>query len=776
MKRKYTLLFAALSFTFTAAAQHPGGVLDSLTCWLRANDGITLNATNQVVTWNEYSGNPTLGNFSTQGAAINKPTHVAPTVDPDGINFNPYVQFNSTSTPNSISSANAVTGTSFLDPTKNTIFQVINLKQATGTGVWVKWQYSANPYSSPRLGNEINNGSNPGQVRFDFRNNNLYSASNILNQHTLMTQRITSTDKIIRLTGMQNAITATTGTFSPSSSTGKLTLGAEPYGDDYPTNVDIAEFIIYKRELTEFEIQKIESYLAIKYGVTLDQNTANNNYYASNGTVLWNSTANTGYRNNITGIGRDDASALNQKQSRSINNGSIITIYKGNSYTAGFPTENNLNTNNFSSDGSYLVFGDNNGGLVMNNCGDNGRVVRINRAWKMIATGNDGLATIAGNKSFLPANITHLLVADDENFNVNAQTVALNDDGTQLFAAYNFTGIKYFTFSSEPINLNAIIDTVCFGGKGNIITNPVGGFVPISYSWNSVPVQNTHSLVNVTPGNYTVTINQGGICTYTETHSILGSPSSVGIHNVIMEPSICTSQMGSIQVYAMGGTSPYTYSINDGLFQTSASFNNLRAGKYKVTVKDALGCTAEIVLDLSAEQRELTPTVETKDAWCDAGGGAGYALIKPESGTAPYTYTWDNGIGLHGNIHNNLTKGKYTVKVADYFGCEGSVTFDINEIPCCTYHIVNAFSPNNDGLNDIFVGYTTTPIPQFVMKIFDRWGATVFVSGNYDKGWDGKDYKSGIDREVGVYYYYIEYLCPLQNEKQILKGEVTLMR
>lgn len=97
----------------------------------------------------------------------------------------------------------------------------------------------------------------------------------------------------------------------------------------------IAELIIYNTGLTVANRNKIESYLAIKYGVTLTQTTPTN-YTASGGTILWNATAGSGYNTNIAGIARDDGFSLSQKKSQSTSNtGDIIIEFTG----ASFPTD-----------------------------------------------------------------------------------------------------------------------------------------------------------------------------------------------------------------------------------------------------------------------------------------------------------------------------------------------------------------------------------------------------------------------------------------------------
>ncbi len=772
------LLISTLFFTNALWAQRPGGVPDSLNTWLKANEGVTINATNQVTLWTEYSTAGILGNFSTQGAAINKPSHVAPILNPNGINFNPYVVFNQGTGANSISSGNAVAGTALLNATAgNTIFQVFNLKQSVGTGVWLKWQWASNPYSGPRLGNEVNNPGNLGRVRFDFRSPNLVTPENVLNRHSIVTQGNTTTTKFIRLDGRESISAPITGTFSPGTTTGRLTVGAEPYGDDYPTQIDHAELIIYKRELTPAEINKVESYLAVKYGFTLDQTVAGNNYTASNNTIVWNAGTNNLYNNNITGIARDDASALYQKQSKSINAGTFVTILKGN-YAAGiFPQTNNLNTKTFSSGLNYIIFGDNTGPLVLNVCASGGRAVRMARVWKIVTTGSDGNATIAATKANLPAGANTLIVSTDPTFNTNCVFIPMDDNGVELYANHSFSGEQFFTFGSAEMNLNAVADTICFGGLGNISLNPTGGLDPISFSWNSTPPQNTMNLTGVPAGTYRVTVNHGGnLCSFSENLTIQGAQSAIGIGFLQTTGALCNAAQGSFTVLPTGGTPPFSYSIDGVNYQSSNTFNGIRPGTYQLRIRDRNNCSKDTAVVIASIAKELEASVETRDAFCDAGGGMGYAKLRIENGNPPFSFVWDNNIGPYSNRHENLSKGIYNVNFTDVNGCAGNTSFEIKEIPCCSYFIPSAFSPNGDGLNDVFIGVASAPLPYFHITIFNRYGQSVFVSGNYDKGWDGTDARSGAAVDAGVYYYYLKYRCPLKNETIDLKGEVTLVR
>ena len=105
--------------------------------------------------------------------------------------------------------------------------------------------------------------------------------------------------------------------------------------------------VLYNLNLSTGEKQRIETYLAIKYGTTITIA----NYIATDGTTtVWNQATNTGYNNNIAGIGRDDAEALVQKQSTSVNSGFQPVIGLGT-----LAATNALNSNTFNADKNYMV-------------------------------------------------------------------------------------------------------------------------------------------------------------------------------------------------------------------------------------------------------------------------------------------------------------------------------------------------------------------------------------------------------------------------------------
>lgn len=121
---------------------------------------------------------------------------------------------------------------------------------------------------------------------------------------------------------------------------------------------DIAEIAVYNSNLSTSNRRKVESYLALKYGITLSQSTPQN-YVATSNANSWSQSTGGTFNRDIAGIGRDDNTQLNQKQSRSINTDDLLTVGLGT-----IATSNVLNTNTFATDLSYLTWGNNNGGTA----------------------------------------------------------------------------------------------------------------------------------------------------------------------------------------------------------------------------------------------------------------------------------------------------------------------------------------------------------------------------------------------------------------------------
>lgn len=212
-------------------------------------------------------------------------------------------------------------------------------------------------------------------------------------------------------------------------------------GNNYYFKGEFAEIIYSKEYLDAARRNRIESYLALKYGITLDQSAAQN-YTSSGGSVVWSGSANSAYKTDIAGIARDDNTVLNQRKSKSVNTGAVLTISNGTSIAT--PA-------NFTSDNAYLVWG-HNGQAANATSGDylgktNNGIARI---WRVSESGTLGDVRISINSSDLPSDLTTLLVSTDPTFPNTAATRKITlSVGATHEATVDFANGEYFTLAKS---------------------------------------------------------------------------------------------------------------------------------------------------------------------------------------------------------------------------------------------------------------------------------------------------------------------------------------
>jgi gliding motility-associated-like protein len=151
-----------------------------------------------------------------------------------------------------------------------------------------------------------------------------------------------------------------------------------------------------------------------------------------------------------------------------------------------------------------------------------------------------------------------------------------------------------------------------------------------------------------------------------------------------------------------------------------------------------------------------------------------------ESDSTIVNYTWDFGdgsptVGDENPTHIFQTAGDYDVQliVVTTNGCESDTTIQVGLTEFVKMFFPNAFSPNGDGLNDVFE-IKGTPIADFNLYIYDRWGGQIFSSHDFEVKWEGNN-MSGDPVPAGVYLYQVtgsDYLMqPIS-----FKGTVTVVR
>lgn len=259
--------------------------------------------------------------------------------------------------------------------------------------------------------------------------------------------------------------------FIVSSPLPELAIGAVGTGHARDLEGAVGEVITYNRKVSEAERKRIESYLALKYGITLNSV----DYLDSVATTVWDAAANDSYANDIAGIGIDIDSGLSQLSSQSVNSDRIVTMIG----TAGTVTG-----------GEFLIWGNDDGGATFHGLGTVSNVAtansRFGRIWKAQETGDVGTVSIEFDSSLLEAGRTYCLLTDnDEDFTNGGTTeVACTvASGTMASFSHDFdVNAPFFTIGL--VIGGTITGTVFddFDGNGVLDANEtgVGGYSGIA--------------------------------------------------------------------------------------------------------------------------------------------------------------------------------------------------------------------------------------------------------------------------------------------------------
>lgn len=328
--------------------------------------------------------------------------------------------------------------------------------------------------------------------------------------------------------------------------------------------------------------------------------------------------------------------------------------------------------------------------------------------------------------------------------------------------------------------------------------NPLGAFslnitdtTGLDINWNIREWNGTTVRTEVAPGTYTVTVTDANGCR--DSSSIRLNPGGTAIAEYLTGNPSCTApDGGSIQLAdIVGGLEPYEISINGGVFEPAADWSaaGLTAGNYTLILRDATGCESAqgVVLQLPAGPLlDLGPDLEI-----EAGESV---LISPAIDFPLTDLSWTPQTGIMAEVDGLSIQASqtttYTFTATDDAGCTSTDQFTVTVIPPdveepanpqdpTDVYIPNAFSPNEDGVNDTFTVFSNEEVAMIrSMRIFDRWGNLLFdrsdlAPNDIQQGWRGQ--VNGRTLAMGVYIYFVE-LEYTDGTTEIFKGEVSIIR
>ena len=207
-----------------------------------------------------------------------------------------------------------------------------------------------------------------------------------------------------------------------------------------------------------------------------------------------------------------------------------------------------------------------------------------------------------------------------------------------------------------------------------------GGVTAIIFDENDPPMlseviwstgaQDVNSIQNLLPGTYSITVTNTDECTVTESIEIT-EPGELGSIVLDIQHVACAGEAsGAVTFTAFGGTPPYTYNTDQGVFTVNGGENlvveNVLAGSYSAQLEDANGCMISSSYTVNEPLPLIASFVDVEGVLCPD-DSTGTATVVAEGGTAPYFYQWSNGDTTE--TATNLPVGLVSVVVRDANNC-----------------------------------------------------------------------------------------------------------
>jgi gliding motility-associated-like protein len=312
-----------------------------------------------------------------------------------------------------------------------------------------------------------------------------------------------------------------------------------------------------------------------------------------------------------------------------------------------------------------------------------------------------------------------------------------------------------------------------------------------TYAWTNI-VSTTSEADNLPAGFYTVTVTDINGCNDIATGLVSEPPPIIFVLDTIVDP-LCFGFQTFITIdTAYGGTDgfnpPYTFSVDGGAPQSISGSIPVLAGNHTVAVFDnnnnnLSSCSSDTMVSINQptavnvsfsndiEMIELGDSIELEPLI--------QSLLIDSIIWSPLTALNCVDSACSSVFVMPLETTTYSVTVIDANGCIGTDNVIVEVDKNRNVFIPNIFTPNDDGVNDVFKAFTGAGVQKInFMRVFDRWGALVFQADDFipldfgNPGWDG--YFKGKLMNPGVFVYLIEVEF-VDGIVLLYRGDVTLV-
>jgi len=278
----------------------------------------------------------------------------------------------------------------------------------------------------------------------------------------------------------------------------------------------------------------------------------------------------------------------------------------------------------------------------------------------------------------------------------------------------------------------------CDQNTGTISITGTGGNSPYRYSVDGVNFQTSNTFQGLSADEYHVTMLDASENTITA--AIIVEKDICLILHAVPATTTCGKNNGVIEASVENGTPPYKFSINGSNFQSEHIFPNLSPGTYTLAGKDANDLMTQLTVTVPGSERGRI----------SAGNDSSIAINQVVqlmatdiNGVGYNQFSWSPSTSLNNpsiqnpvaTITGNIT---YTVIGTTSAGCKDTASIAIEAFLESEIYVPNAFTPNEDGKNDVLRAIPAGIKEFHHFAVYNRWGQRVFYTTTPDKGWDGK--------------------------------------
>ncbi len=322
---------------------------------------------------------------------------------------------------------------------------------------------------------------------------------------------------------------------------------------------------------------------------------------------------------------------------------------------------------------------------------------------------------------------------------------------------------KFYHFIEQPIGLSAATFAILYDASADGLWSTAANYNGIPTVWNDIlatPSFVTQDVMTCT--NWTA---------FSPAPYVLAKPDLLDA-SINPNQNICQGYGAPLSVG--GGTSYYWYPNTD---LDCTTCNDPHANPEYSTIYNCIVSNDSGCKDTFSTTVTVNPTITIDATTSSYFAYNGVSIQFNTSGTfdsiswTPTQYLDEPNLpNPTANIYQDIT---YTIYAEDTAtGCFATDTLNIRYEGCLGMDMPSAFSPNNDGENDILrpLGYKAEFFKS--MQVYNRWGEKVYESNDVNSGWDG--YYKGVQQEIGTYVFILIGSCDGKEKNN--QGNVSLLR